>query len=217
MNTTTTIQAKPTKEQFDNYQLIYEYFNKALFNNGLANCILNFSRLKNSHGFFAPSRWENGEFKTHEISLNPDTLAREPKAVLSTLVHEMCHLWQQDHGKAPRRCYHDKQWAQKMEEVGLIPSANGLPGGKKTGQNMTHYIEEGGAFEIAFDNMPKDLLLPFKAIAFPTMAKKSKQKTVYICPGCESKVWGKSGLSISCDDCEEKYLEQVTEDEDGEQ
>jgi hypothetical protein len=27
-----------------------------------------------------------------------------------------------------------------MESIGLVPSNTGLPGGKRTGQQMTHYI-----------------------------------------------------------------------------
>jgi hypothetical protein len=33
-----------------------------------------------------------------------------------------------------------------MEEVGLIPSSTGAPGGKRTGQSMSHYIDPDGKF-----------------------------------------------------------------------
>jgi hypothetical protein len=42
--------------------------------------------------------------------------------------------------KKCRGGYHDRVWGAKMEEVGLMPSNTGLPGGKKNGQQMTHYI-----------------------------------------------------------------------------
>ncbi len=51
---------------------------------------------------------------------------------LSTLVHEMCHVWQ--HHTPAKKCrggYHDRVWGAKMEEIGLMPSNTGLPGGKK--------------------------------------------------------------------------------------
>jgi len=36
-----------------------------------------------------------------------------------------------------------------MQSIGLMLSHNELPGGKKVGQAMSHYIIEGGPFEIA--------------------------------------------------------------------
>ena len=70
--------------------------------------------------------------------------------ILSTLVHEMAHVWQQTYGKPPRKGYHDRQWAAKMLEVGLQPSTTGEPGGKETGQSMSHYILPGGRYAEAF-------------------------------------------------------------------
>jgi hypothetical protein len=37
-------------------------------------------------------------------------------------VHEMAHVWQHAHGKPSRNGYHNKEWAAKMDERGLIPS-----------------------------------------------------------------------------------------------
>jgi hypothetical protein len=51
--------------------------------------------------------------------------------VLSTLVHEQAHLWQHHFGKPGRGRYHNREWAAKMVEIGLIPSATGEPGGKQ--------------------------------------------------------------------------------------
>jgi hypothetical protein len=51
-----------------------------------------------------------------------------------------------------------------MEEVGLIPSDTGKPGGKKTGQSMTHNIEEKGKYETVFSRLPESYLLPFTSV-----------------------------------------------------
>ena len=87
---------------------------------------------------------------TDEIALNPAHFAgRTPAEMLSTLVHEMAHLWQHHFGKPSRSGYHNKEWAAKMREIGLIPTDTGQPGGKDTGQKVTHNIEEGGRFDQA--------------------------------------------------------------------
>jgi hypothetical protein len=57
----------------------------------------------------------------------------------------MVHQEQKHFGKPSRNGYHNKQWSRWMERIGLVPSATGAPGGKRTGQRMTHYIIRGGA------------------------------------------------------------------------
>ena len=228
----------PTEQQFEALNKAYQYFNLALFDGQLPGCILNFSRKKNTHGFMAPGRWRRvGEdnYSTHEISLTPYTLYREPILVFSTLVHEQAHLWQVEFGKPSRSGYHNKEWAEKMKEVGLQPSDTGKPGGNETGQHMTHYIIEEGRYEKAFNEMPKEYTLPFTSLEGDLMKSlltgsiggtgkpgepeptsggvtaggKTREKTKYTCPGCRVNVWGKPGLNLSCGDCNER-LEAVS-------
>lgn len=200
---------KPTDAQFGNYQKVFDYFNQEVFNNELPNIMLNFSRKnKRVGGFFAPSRWEGIDIETgemittHEISLNPEGYTKDTKVLLSIFVHEMVHLWQEEFGAPSRGGYHNKEWGDKMENIGLMPSNTGEPGGRRTGQQMTHYIIEGGMFDIAYSKIPEEILLPFLHLETPPKTKKSKQKTKYVC-SCGIKVWGKDGLSITCNECGE--------------
>ena len=110
-------------------------------------------RHKGAYGYFSGDRFasiDDPEEVTDEIALNPAHFARRtPTQTLSTLVHEMVHLWQHHLGTPSRNGYHNKEWAAKMREVGLIPTDTGQPGGKDTGQKVTHIIEEGGRFDKA--------------------------------------------------------------------
>lgn len=203
---------KPTREQFDAYQAMFAYFNRELFGGSLPQVVLNFSRHARSLGFFAPQRWERrgaADERSHEISLNPDTLtARDPRDVASTLVHEMVHLWQEVAGTPARRGYHNREWAEKMERVGLMPSNTGTPGGQRVGQRMTHYIIEGGAFALAFAKMPERALLPWQSGASSLVKPKmDPSKAKYTCPGCACNVWGKAGLSLICGACVRPYAQ----------
>jgi hypothetical protein len=129
----------------------------------------------------------------------------------STLVHEMVHLWQYEHGKPKRPGYHDEQWGRKMEELGIPPSSTGAPGGKRVGYKVSHYIVEGGPFARAFDAMPPEYLLPWTcgidedAIDGKGTAKRKRKesKLKYSCSRCAMNVWGKPGLHLRCDDCSE--------------
>lgn len=208
----------PTVKQAGTYQGLFEYFNRELFGGELPACFLNFSRLSKSYGFFQANVWQDSTAANvvagdclHEISLNPDFLFRPAREALSTLVHEMAHLWQEYHGSPPRKCYHDREFAAKMEAIGLMTSNTGAPGGKRTGQHMTHYVIDGGRYAEAFDAIPADLLLPWRTRQYDATEKakrKKKAKRAYVCAGCEAKVWGKPGLSIACGECEESFTEQ---------
>lgn len=131
----------------------YAHFNDALFGGTLPGALITLHDHPRARGYFRRKAFAHrsaAQAFTDEICLCPGTHAgRTDHEILSTLAHEQCHLWQFHFGTPPRRCYHDREFATKMEEVGLMPSDTGLVGGRKTGQHMTHYVIEGGAFDIA--------------------------------------------------------------------
>lgn len=139
---------KPTLVAYNEMQIAYDYFNEKLFFNELPDILITFQRGQKYLGYFAPDRFA-GKSITSELAMNPDFFAvRSLSDILSTLVHEMCHVWQHYADvKDAKGGYHDKIWVKKMEAIGLTPSHNGLPGGDKTGRKMTHYITPGGAFQ----------------------------------------------------------------------
>lgn len=142
----------PTLQSYGSLQAAYDHFNERLFGGQLPSCLLTLQRHHRAYGYYCAERFQSlGEgHVTDEIALNPEHFAeRSLEAVLSTIVHEMVHLWQNHFGRRPRRCYHDRQWAAKMEEVGLMPTATGRPGGKRTGQRVTHLVVSGGPFQLA--------------------------------------------------------------------
>jgi len=202
----------PTLDQFSKYQQAYDYFNRSLFGGELAPCLLNFSRHRGAMGFFVPSRWKNTKGQTvHEISLNPDTLQRPLAESMGTLVHEMCHQWQFDHGTPSRNGYHNAEWANKMIEIGLTPSSTGQPGGNPTGQKVSHYITKGGRFLESLDQMPAEYFLPWLStgdIGIEKSKSKKPKKIKLKCPACqEAYCWiDEMGFEIVCGDCGEEML-----------
>ncbi len=187
---------------------MYVYFNRELFGGQLRPVILNFSRAAGALGFFAAGRWGHARATTHEISLNPSHLAtRSARSVASTLAHEMVHCWQQEHGKPGKRGYHNKQWAAKMDEIGLVPSSTGKPDGARTGFGMSHYVADSGAFARAFDRMPRSCLLPWSSS--DGAPRDSRAKIKYTCPTCGANAWGKPDLHLVCGDHAERMTERA--------
>lgn len=153
----------PTTEAYSELETAFDHFNDALFAGQLKRPMLTLQREKRTYGYCSRQRFLSRTDGTmvDEIAMNPAYFAvRSIRKTLSTVAHEMAHQWQFHHGTPGRRGYHNREWAQKMESIGLMPSNTGEPGGKKTGEQMTHYIITGGAFDKACDDLlTKDFTL----------------------------------------------------------
>lgn len=141
-------QMRPTSTTYAELQVAYDTFNAALFDGGLPPCLLTLQREKRTYGYFSAGRFGNRTGQTtDEIALNPEYFAVVPVVeVLQTMAHEMTHLWQRHFGKPGRSRYHNAEWADKMESIGLMPSSTGLPGGRRVGDLMADYVLPNGRF-----------------------------------------------------------------------
>ena len=211
----------PTVYHYQEFQRAFDFYNGKLFYGDVPQVLIVMTRRPRTHGYLATSRWADSETGDllHELALNPvDFAMRSAEDVLSTLVHEMCHAWQQSRGlKPPRKGYHNKEWVERMEDIGLIPSNTGEPGGKQTGQSMTHYIDEDGEFqEQTMVLLDTGWTIPYLDI--PEEEKKRKNnRPKYVCPQCELQAWAKTGLAIACLNCKAQLAEEAPEEEDEDQ
>lgn len=149
------MKTKPTFEMYTELQTAFDHFNRILFENKLPECMITLQRESSTYGYYSVNRFikKNGE-KIDEIAMNPEYFSiRSIPETLSTLVHEMVHLQQQHFGSPGRGRYHNHEWANWMEYVGLMPSHTGSPNGKRTGDRMSHYIVHGARFENACDQL----------------------------------------------------------------
>jgi hypothetical protein len=123
----------------------------------------------------------------------------------------MAHVWQQSRGIPPWRSYHDRQWAAKMKEMGLQPTATSEPGGKETGQLVTHYIIPEGLYGQAFAKFKaKGFQLHWQSAPAGKEAKAKKAiKTKFTCPECGQNAWGKPGTLLICGVCYEDSAREV--------
>ena len=197
-----------TPAEYKAFQEAYDFFNAQLFAGTLPHVLVTLQRQAKALGYFSPERFTGRIEKTavHELALNPDTFSdRSDEEILSTLAHEMAHVWQQTHGTAPRRSYHDREWAAKMKEIGLQPSTTGEPGGKETGQSMTHYIIAGDPYAKAYAKLKaKGFQLHWQSAPAGKEAKAKKaSKTKFTCPDCGQNAWAKADALLICGACYE--------------
>lgn len=144
-----TEQDAPGLALYRALQTAFDHFNHTLFAGELPPCVLTLRAARTRYGHHQPARFSGAsDERLDEIALNPGYFALRPlDEVLSTLVHEMVHHWQENLGKPTRSNHHNGEWAAKMQEVGLMPSNTGAPGGDTGGNRVSHYIIEGGAFQ----------------------------------------------------------------------
>lgn len=216
-----TTMPTPTKTSYPEMEQAFDRFNEELFDGRLPTVMITLQRKANSAGYFAPERFVDSRGRrVDELAMNPSLFRqRDTIQTLSTLVHEMTHLEQARFGTPGRRGYHNREWADRMIAIGLHPSDTGAPGGKHTGERMTHYIVAGGRFHTVataliasgFTLSWGDYVLPTEEgdggpVVGPAGARKrmtaaSSGRVRFQCPKCKSRAWGKPSLRVACADC----------------
>jgi hypothetical protein len=213
-----------TPIEYSGLQAAYDHFNTELFGGRLPNLMITYQRKGRTRGYYSHRRFAErvgntlvGVESPHsceesichgELALNPDHFTgRTDREICSTLVHEMVHAWQFAFGKPSRRGYHNRQWATKMKEVGLYPSSTGDVGGRETGQSMSHYIIDGGSFDLAFGQLAASgWRLNLQSAPHANMAKPPDGRLKFTCPGCDDSFRGKHDLVPLCARCERYFV-----------
>jgi len=190
----------PTIDNAEDLQEAFDFFNTELFDGELPHAMLTMVAKKSTNGYYAHEKYCGpNNTRVSEIALNPEIAhTRSERDTLSTLVHEMAHLWQFYFGTPSRQnaSYHNREWAEKMKTVGLWPQASD-GSGKETGQKMTHSIGEGGAFAEAYERYKeRGLALKYSAIPHVPKTKNKKANRSKYTANDGSQVWGKPGLRI---------------------
>jgi predicted SprT family Zn-dependent metalloprotease len=197
----------PTSIVYQDLTVAYDTLNNMLFQGRLPPCLITLRKHKGAYGYFSSRRFgsKDGNQITDEIALNPVGFRQRTVAqVLATLAHEMCHLWQYHFGTPSRSGYHNREWGRVMEAIGLVPSHTGEPGGRRTGQQMTHYIVVGGPFDIARKEIEADGFdLRYVDLRDEKeRARKAASKRKYRCPACGLNAWAKPDVNLVCGDCD---------------
>ena len=199
----------PTTETYTALETAFGHFNAELFGKRLPPVMFTLTRRTGAHGYFHAEQFKHradGD-QTHEIALNPNTMDRDIRAVLSTLVHEMTHLEQQEYGTPSKGGHHNMEWARMMMAVGLTPTDTGVEGGKMTGRKVTHMIDEGGPFDVALEGLGPDFDIPyFTQPRAKAEKKRDLSKVKHTCPSCDAKAWAKMGSRLICGDCNEELV-----------
>ncbi|MFC4994102.1 SprT-like domain-containing protein [Rubritalea tangerina] len=215
-----------TSKEYAVFQRAYDFFNKELFAGELPGVLITLQRKSHNVGMYRRGSFKDRSDLTQvvdEIAINPDAYVNlSDVEIWQALVHEMCHQWQFHFGKPSRKSYHNREWANKMESIGLIPSSTGKPGGARIGQTMFDYVDEAGRFRECVQALRKQGVVlnlqssdenaqvsrsaeaqKHEAQMRQAGVKKNRSNRVkYSCPQCQVNAWGKPELHLICGDCQ---------------
>jgi len=210
-----------TAAEYGTLQDAYDHFNVALFGGTLPQVLITLQRRGRARGYFCRKRFQRrdkGPEHIHEVALNPDSFTgRSDEEILSTLVHEMVHVWQQEQGHPGRGRYHNREWAAKMHAIGLMASTTGKPGGAVTGDSVSHYVLQDGLYVPACRRFLQRYRLMWESATerdevsetgtIPT--SKAQTRAKFSCPNCGLNAWAKPDALIDCHKCTEEARETV--------
>jgi hypothetical protein len=143
----------------------------------------------------------NGFGLKGEIAINTLYLCGQRPAwqVLGTLLHELLHAWQEEHGKPGKGNYHNKEFRNKALTLGLM-------------------IDKRGATGYAAESPFKDLLrryevdVPFFKVPIPQTRTKGDSKLKKWSCGCINIWCAKSELDARCMICSRRFRRVLPEE-----
>lgn len=153
---------------------------------------------KSSYGWCSTQKiWkgENGDF--YEINICAESLSRPIKEICATLLHEMAHLYNLEHGikDCSGGYYHNKKFKETAEAHGLVIEKDAKHGWSSTSlkEDTAQWIDEN----IEIESFGLSRVEPEVKAA----VKRHKYK-YYVCPCCGAKFYSIYEISAQCTDCE---------------
>ncbi len=206
-----------TQIEYSTLDNAYKFFNERLFGHNLPEVLITFQRKPKANGYFhfeCICDRDNPDKRISEIALNIENFQdRSDQDILSTLCHEMAHAWQFYLGTRPeRRNYHDREFSEMMEKIGLMTSSTGEKGGKRCAVKMSHYIISGGKFEKYCNEFLQNNKINWQNVRISENTKQTrnrKSKLKYQCPDCQEFAWTKVEKKLICGECDREMEEQI--------
>ena len=198
--------------------------------NRLPDPVISFANLRNKNTLAAYTLVRNPQGLLYEITMNSEHYVDEEKggkkikqwsfgkwAQLETLLHEQVHLWQQNFGTdpvRPGRVYHNKEFVEKCESLGLHP----MPGvgchTRRADGNFSILMKELGVKPPDLSEIPDELDSDWFKWFLDSLGKGRKGTSSlhkWTCPECGLKVriGIKGNPEIRHDPCELKTGKRV--------
>ena len=150
--------------------------------------------------------WKNGEDQHREINLCAEYLDRPMTEICATMLHEMVHLFNLQHGiedVSNNGYYHNRKFKETAESHGLIIEKHNI-----YGWTITTLAPETEAWlaETLGDDAIHASRLPEGDGKGKTAGRKSKNRSIkYVCPECGAIIRATREVNVVCGDCEVSF------------
>ena len=225
----------PLIEQSQAYNGAFDWFNEKLFDGQLPRPMLCLTRNANViGGYFNKAKWhDEAGNSVHEIAINANMMEQgNIVELMHTLIHEMIHLKQEVVGKPSRHGYHNSEYADWAENMGL--HCKDMKTGKRTGHMIATKIEDGGKAAKAIALLPDEHIFPWMAVSTgedgnesggggtgtgegsgggtrggdgSEPPRRSGARSKFTCAICGLNAWAKPGAKLVCGECDKALIE----------
>lgn len=186
-------------------QGMFSRINEHFFNNELEKVVITFEAgfKKGAFGWIHTVKdWKQGQTERYNINISADYLDRNKEQIISTLIHEMCHLYalQNDIKDTSRSgIYHNKKFKKIAEEHGLnVLEAD------KIGWSVTSLKPETAEWLQANCNFGEITICKKKPLVADKIATPKQSSRKYICPCCGLIVRATKECRIKCVECDKE-------------
>ena len=196
---------------------VFDLLNDEFFESSLSRPTITIQSTPKAYGHFSlrEDTWISKLGGTHEINIGAGTLSRPIEEVAATLLHEMIHYYNYEHGIqdcSRGNTYHNKKFKEAAEAHGLIVEHSDKYGWSHTkpGDELLNVVLENGLRDILINrNEFSGFQMPGTGTHNGTFAggqTKPSSSRKYRCPCCGMSVRATKNVNIACLDCDEQLL-----------
>ncbi len=198
----------------------FQILNKVYFDSALPSVIITIQSCKKAYGYITTRKiWKRATEQYYEINITAEYLARPIEEVLSTLLHEMVHLYcmvNNINDTSKNGTYHNKRFKEEAEKRDLKIEYVNYYGYTKTSptEKLIEVIHEYGLNQsIEYYRQSESFISTGndddKGTGEDGISVKRKSSTrKYICPSCKVSVRATKNLYIICGTCMVTMLRQ---------
>ncbi len=143
------------------------------------------------------------------VNLNPVHFARPLYHIVATLLHELAHAWQHEHGTPSKPPHHNKEFREKCEGFGVPTDEGGHDLGVRHGSPFEEYCRRHG---VAFPGAPgadaddgADAAEPRPLLPEPPVKPNGSKLKKWTCPcGVNVRV-AVAGFDATCNRCRRRF------------
>ena len=211
-------QTVKTSRAAGQLEKMFRELNKHYYNGELPEPIISLKKTPSAYGHITVGKvWQAGQESKYEINLSSATLSRPIEETAATLLHEMAHEYNLEHGikdTSNQGVYHNKNFKAVAEACDLLVEHHTTYGWSKTSPSdaLVEFCIDHDLREIRLCRNDLEIFRVSGTGATAGNAAKivggnKKYSTrKYICPCCGMSVRATRFVNVACLDCNEPLI-----------